>query len=290
MRRFVPLVVIATLLPLSSASAGPIGDLTETLNDIAAYEQFLKEQEFDATTFQEDIDLESAADLFPDFVTASSAGMLEQRREERVAAFVVAKIGATEIVFRDVPRTEWFGPYIRTIAEQGIVNGDTDVNGKPTGTFRPNDPVLVEELAKIAIVSSNMDRGTCPESAKNLTASGSWSAPFIACAEAKGWWLFADGTVDVKRPATRSEVVFTVLNAFNVAGAATTGSGWLTGFQDVPTSSPFAVVIGRAHADGIVHGYADADGIPTGLFGPADPVTRAEIAKIVALALEVYGR
>ncbi|MBU1911611.1 S-layer homology domain-containing protein, partial [Patescibacteria group bacterium] len=40
--------------------------------------------------------------------------------------------------------------------------------------------------------------------------------------------------------------------------------------------------------DGLVSGFADEDGNLTGLFGPSDPVTRAEIAKIVGMGMRIY--
>jgi hypothetical protein len=50
-----------------------------------------------------------------------------------------------------------------------------------------------------------------------------------------------------------------------------------------------AASIEQARADGIVSGYNDDDGNPTGFFGPDDAVTRAEFAKMVVLAIQVYG-
>ena len=35
------------------------------------------------------------------------------------------------------------------LAGYGIVQGDTDADGKPTGTFRPNAPINRAEIAKI---------------------------------------------------------------------------------------------------------------------------------------------
>lgn len=55
-------------------------------------------------------------------------------------------------------------------------------------------------------------------------------------------------------------------------------------FRDVPVSSWFASVVSELHDLGIVSGYQRPDGTPTGTFGPADPVTRAQILKMALLA------
>jgi hypothetical protein len=137
------------------------------------------------------------------------------------------------MAFRDVPRDAWFAPYVRVAAEQGIVGGYQDAQGNLLGEYKPENPVSLEEVAKIAVVAAYVDVLSCPAS-KNVTASGSWSMGYVGCAESRGWGVFSDATADVKRPATRAEVVFTVLQALGAQGASTTGSGWTTGFHDVP--------------------------------------------------------
>jgi hypothetical protein len=61
-------------------------------------------------------------------------------------------------------------------------------------------------------------------------------------------------------------------------------------FGDIDSSVEFRPAIITAYEDHIVGGYTDANGTATGTFGPADPVNRAEIAKIIVLAEEVYGK
>jgi hypothetical protein len=52
-------------------------------------------------------------------------------------------------VYTDVTATTPYASAIATATNLGIVQGDTDAAGKPTGTFRPNDPVNRAEFAKI---------------------------------------------------------------------------------------------------------------------------------------------
>ena len=60
--------------------------------------------------------------------------------------------------------------------------------------------------------------------------------------------------------------------------------------KDVTDSTLFSSAIFTAYADRIVSGETDASGNPTGYFFPERPVNRAEVAKIVSLALQVYGK
>ena len=57
--------------------------------------------------------------------------------------------------------------------------------------------------------------------------------------------------------------------------------------RDVPSASWFANYVSVVVQNGIASGYRDAAGNPTGLFGPANAVTYAEIAK---MALETAGK
>lgn len=49
-------------------------------------------------------------------------------------------------MFEDVSAGAWFAGAVEWCQKQGIVTGDMS-EGKPVGTFRPDDPVTREELA-----------------------------------------------------------------------------------------------------------------------------------------------
>ena len=48
--------------------------------------------------------------------------------------------------FSDVPKGAWYAAAVKWCAENGVVTGYTDANGKPTGKFGPNDKVTREQL------------------------------------------------------------------------------------------------------------------------------------------------
>ncbi len=272
------IVSIFVLSPVANAASGTVlPDLSPVDDILDAIEDEETEQE-ESTTFQ------TSPELFP-AVEDEDQGGLEERRDERTAGFLVIRVGSREVTLRDVPLAEWFAPYVRAIAELQLVSGYRDANGEPTGLFGPADSVTLEQVAKVVSYGAGLDIASCPLPPKNLTASGTWSGQFVSCAEKKEWVIFADASVDVHRPATRSEVVVTVLQAFD---RTIDGELIAAPFKDVELTSPYAPTIAQAKKDGIVSGYTDAQGVPTGEFGPDKPVTRAEFSKIVSVALQIY--
>ena len=199
--------------------------------------------------------------------------------------FVVFMDGKNKLELNDVPWSAWFVEAVQEVAEKGIISGYKDADGNSTGKFGPSDPVTIEQLAKIAFSASNdFSAKKCGNTLKNNSAKGSWSEPFIQCAEQDGWAIYSDGTIDVRRPATRTEVVVTLLQAFDVRFREPSGNK----FSDVPATMEFASAVETAAKDGVVSGYSDSEGNPTGKFGPWDPVNRASMAKMVSVALKVY--
>lgn len=266
---------------IAFAATGSI--LEDAVNAWGAVEQEnMQEELIDA---QQELD-ESSKELFPEGSSSSSQGAIGDQRSSRTSGFVSAIIDGMNVTFGDVPLDAWFAPYVRAIAELRIVSGYRDADGKPLGVFGPADNVTIGQLAKIALASSS-SLGDCPSTPPlNLTASGTWASSYIACAEKLQWVLYGDGSVDANRSANRAEVVMTLLEAFKVTIGEPTG----TAFTDVTASTLFNPAIEQAKNDGIVSGYTDSAGVATGLFGPEDSVNRAELSKMVTLALQIYGK
>lgn len=55
-------------------------------------------------------------------------------------------------------------------------------------------------------------------------------------------------------------------------------------FKDVPKTAWFYPYVETAVKNGIIGGYLDGTGMPTGNYGPADPLTREQAIKIVVMA------
>lgn len=229
---------------------------------------------------------DESVELFPE-VDTESDGTIGDQRDERTADFLTIRIGRTDVVLRDVPVKEWFAPYVRDLAELQLVSGYRDAQGLPTGLYGPADPVTLEQMAKVAVLAGGIDAGACRVPPLNLSASGAWSASYVGCAEQRGWAVYSDPSADLRLPATREQVVMTILQAFdkdmNVDAATLT-------FTDVEKTGVYAPAIAKAAADGVVSGYTDANGNLTGQFGPTNNVTRAEFAKIVSIAMQLYAK
>lgn len=269
--------------------AVPFIVLAASLDDLATdaqkFDEVLDHAILEEQTNSADALREAGEELFPAVVAGSGSSSSRREVMEEDPVYVTARVDGYPVVFTDLPKAEWFAPYVREVINQSIVSGYRDAGGLPKGLFGPADAVTIEQLAKIAVQVAHVDSAGCSSSLKNASAEDRWSEVFIRCAEQWGWAVFADGSVIVDQPATRAQVVATILQAFGVKYDQRTG----TVFSDVDGSVEFANAIETAANDGIVSGYADAEGNATGLFKPLDPVNRAEVAKIVTIALQVYG-
>ncbi|MBP9750440.1 MAG: S-layer homology domain-containing protein [Candidatus Peribacteraceae bacterium] len=170
------------------------------------------------------------------------------------------------VTYDDVPTDAWFACAVREMIDRSIFSGYKDTRGSPTGRYGPEDPITFGQLAKVALLL----RGD----KEDETSGPRWADGYLAGAKAAGLSVFA-GRVDAAAHAPRGMVVRTVLEALNLP---------LTGgdlpYSDVDPDSPDAAAIATATALGIVSGD---DGKDT--FRPDAPINRAEVAKIIALAL-----
>ena len=281
-RRFIGFLLTAslTLQPLAAVA----GEFDDLLEDLRVLEAELSEDERQETYLELNSDFEASEQMFPE----EDLPEREQTtiREETISSeHVFIRYQGIPIILEDVPIDSWFAVYVRDMVERGIVSGYKDVDGKPTGQYGPADDVTIEQLAKIAVESAGIDAENCSSEPKNLSASGSWSVAYISCAESLRWTIYSEAIVDVKRPATRTEVVTTVLQAFQREFEPATGDV----FEDVSSTMALREAVETAALDGLVSGYTDENGNPTGFFGPQENVNRAETAKIVSLALQIYG-
>jgi hypothetical protein len=109
-----------------------------------------------------------------------------------------------------------------------------------------------------------------------------WSAAYVSKAESLQLSVFAPA-LDVNKPATRGAVIQTLLEVLGIPTDIKIPSP----FGDVVENSPYAKAIITAFAYGLVSGDLDADGKALNRFRPDDPINRAEVAKIIALAKEL---
>ncbi|MBU2259336.1 S-layer homology domain-containing protein, partial [Patescibacteria group bacterium] len=193
--------------------------------------------------------------------------------------YVTATVDGQSVTFTDVPLETWFAPYVNTSIRTGIMSGFKNNQGNLMGLFGPESNVTIAELVKIAHELSGIDETKARWIPRNLLARDTWFEQYFASSEILGWQVFTDTRLDPGRNATRGEVVTTILQALDIPRK------WPKGqmFSDVAISTQYSSSIETAAKDGIVAGYEDGE------FKPEDPINRAEIAKIISLAIELYG-
>ncbi len=214
-------------------------------------------------------------------IVCEEADRMRNTVEPDKERFVTVTIDKEETIFSDVPQEAWFAPYVFNVARKNVFSGYRDKSGNLTGVFGPGNNVTVAELAKVVHRLAGIEEGSGePE---NVSAKGQWYAAFIASAEKLGWTIYSDAVVDPNRPATRGEVLVTLLQALDHPVT------WQRGemFTDVTAHTPFAAAIETAADLEIVSGTQDVHGSDTGLFGPQDPINRAEMAKIIDKAMTI---
>jgi DNA-binding beta-propeller fold protein YncE len=170
--------------------------------------------------------------------------------------------------FSDVSPSSWFSSYVDTLSRAGIVSGYKDAYGRPTGDFKPGNPVTEAEILKMALLASGKTIGE--GSPQNTSALNDWSAPYVKEAETLQFSVYLP-SLDIHRPATRGEVIQTILEAFGV-----TIAGGQNPFRDLPSDSSFTPAIETAAKLGIISGDTDAQGNPIGTVRPDAPINRAE--------------
>lgn len=209
-----------------------------------------------------------------------------QTHQEKEEHFISVITDGEHIEFRDIPQDSWFAPFVFTAAKFGIMAGYKDSHNVPTGMFKPEQPITLAELAAITHRVVGDTPKTPSPKPQNINARRTWFAPFFASAEQQGWLAYMDPDVDPLKPASRGEVVVTLLHALDIP------LQWPKGklFSDVVLQTPFAAAIETASLEHLVTGQADSEGNLTGTFGPEQPVNRAEMAKIISQVLELIRK
>jgi hypothetical protein len=207
-----------------------------------------------------------------------AADKLRQQEYDRVNPehFSIIVEGAV-LQFTDLDRTAWYTPYISQAVNGGILSGYTDSAGNTTNMFGPADSVNLAQLAKVAHKLGGISMQNIRNPVQNLKARGQWFEQYFASAELKKWLPYVNTANDPARPATRAEVVSTILQALDQEVRWPTA----TYFTDVGVHTPYSYAIEQAAIDGLIE-----TSIP--LFRPQEPINRAELAKLISKAIELY--
>jgi len=169
----------------------------------------------------------------------------------------------------------WAEEYINDLREKGIISG------KSEGIFMPDALITRAELTKIALLAFGFE---VPESVDEKpfpdVEINAWYARYIAAAEINGVVDgYPDGTFMPNQVINRVEALKVLLEAARLdLDSAPTAT-----FPDTEADAWYSKYINYAIQYAIVSGYSSGE--DEGNFGPANNITRAEVAKITSLLL-----
>lgn len=177
-----------------------------------------------------------------------------------------------EVLFTDV--SGWAEEYVYYLAEKGIILG------KSEGIFAPNDNVTRAEFVTILARCSgdSIDQAANPEFT-DVTASD-WFAPYVMWAKNNAVVMgYEDGSFKPYNQISREELCTMIVRMLAANGLAP-AEAELT-FADADSISGWAKEsVASLAGIGVVSGKGE------NMFCPKDYATRAETAKIVAIALK----
>ena len=188
----------------------------------------------------------------------------------RLASFllifaIILCLGAS--AYSDVPDGAWYGGYVGTLSELGVING------YPDGSFRSGDTVTTGQFIKMLAVIAELVPVT---NAGTHWASPSWCALYDAnCLSVVD---IPNTAQALDREITRYEMAQlsynVLLRALGESDAALTSPGnVITDYASVPEAYRAAVT--QVYAKGVITGYED------GSFMGGRTLTRAEAAAII---------
>jgi subtilisin family serine protease len=203
--------------------------------------------------------------------------------------------------FPDVPTNIWFFKPVETLACNCIIDGH------PNGDFDPLGEINRAEALKIVLrlAFPLSDFSEAPaENPYDDVPKGEWYAPYAKFAQDLGIITFNQGKlIHPGQAITRSEFVKLVVLAAEKSPGVLKLSNLFAAkafvklippsgddvYVDVPVGNE-NLHIYAASAQCVVTGYDDNnDGIPDQHFGPDDPLSRAQAAKIGCLAMYGHG-
>lgn len=173
----------------------------------------------------------------------------------------------------------WGESFIAKLYDRGAVDG------YPDGTYGPNKNINRAELSKIVLKLWGISAPSVAENPFPDVPATEWFAGAVtmlkSLAVIQG---YPDGTFRPGQDINRAEALKILLKMsgleielieFDVANP----------FTDVYSGEWYAPYVLYAYGEGYVQGYKDEDGNLTGEFGPGNPVTRSEIAKMASLIM-----
>ncbi|MDQ2808603.1 MAG: S-layer homology domain-containing protein [Chloroflexota bacterium] len=203
-------------------------------------------------------------------VSDDDGGYLRAQAGGYYARGAVPLPGAACGAFPDVPAGYWAQSYVAWLACRGIISGYSD------GTFRPEATTSRAQFAKMLALGQGWSLLMPPTPSFSDVSASYWAYRYIETAKAHSALSgYSDGTFRPAAAITRAQLSKMIVSA----------QGWAPvtpptpSFADVPADYWAYTAIETAHAHAILGGYSD------GTFRPSGSATRAQLSKLLTLAL-----
>ncbi len=164
-------------------------------------------------------------------------------------------------VFPDVPRTEWYYPYVTDLTTSGVLNGYED------GTFRPGDGVSLGEVLKMVMIAAGYS--------EQPRTGTHWASGYLDRARTDSL-LPASLVQDLDRRVNRYAIAEIAARAMKLPVSAVTSSP----FSDMAFDHASAPYVMALYGIGVLTGSADKNtGLP--IYNGTFAIQRSEFAAII---------
>ena len=219
----------------------------------------------------------------------SDRNQLEREIHNLLLAVVMAESSSNQekyerglIPFVDVGDEKWYFGAVDFLKKSGWAQGYKQQDGSETGEYRPDNYVTKSEITKLMLMAKGVSIDAIDQgqyAPKNpLARYNHWAVNIIGYAEEQGYTIWEDYPNPDKK-ATRGEVIRLAFEAFQIDPPKVFSQ---SSFSDVTSTTKNFPYIEYAKQLGIINGY------PDGTFKANEPIIRAEAAKIVKNAYEIF--
>lgn len=191
---------------------------------------------------------------------------------------------ALAVQFRDVPKDHPYAKEIYGLQKLGVFTGDTNPDGTPKGTARPEDPLQRDELLALTYRAAdkevrNVYNNCFPD------AVGLWSESIICTAKHNGDVQgYPDGTFGASNHVNNVETLKIVLSTLGFATPKMTLQEQVgIDYKNVNVKSWYAPYLLAA----VMHDLLPPNQIKDNNYYPEKPTTRGEAAYILYRALQI---
>ena len=177
--------------------------------------------------------------------------------------------------FRDVAQSRWSYPYVKTLWDNGVVDGVSASAFDPAGQLTRAQ--LVTLIGRMAGVKAS----DYPDCSFSDVPAGSWYAPYAEWARQTGVVQGTGGNrFSPDAPATREQLAVVAANCAKQLGLTLTPVNAPQTFADAARIHSWASeAVSKLQQAGVLSGY------PEGTFRPQNAVTREEACKILCEGL-----